>query len=65
MKERIENLVAKAHRSLKAAKKLLAGGDYDFSISRLYYTMEITKRTEEFLRMGITFLKKEFPSERE
>jgi hypothetical protein len=26
MKERIENLVAKAHRSLKAAKKLLAGG---------------------------------------
>jgi len=132
MKERIENLVAKAHRSLKAAKKLLTGGDYDFSISRLYYAMfyiaeamllakrkefsshhsviaefgktfaktgvvdpkfhkwlssafksrqksdyweafevtreeavEITKRTEEFLRMGIAFLRKEFPSERE
>ena len=39
MKERIRELVTKAKRSLKAAKRLLAHGDFDFSTSRAYYAM--------------------------
>ena len=39
MTEEIDNLLRKAKRSLKAAKRLFDDGDYDFSVSRAYYSM--------------------------
>ncbi len=39
MNPRIEHLVAKARRSLRAARRLADGGDHDFAISRAYYAM--------------------------
>lgn len=35
----IKALIIKAERSLRAAKNLLNSGDYDFAVSRAYYTM--------------------------
>ena len=35
----IRALIIKAERSLRAAKSLLNFGDYDFAVSRAYYTM--------------------------
>ena len=35
----IKALIIKAERSLKIAKWLLNSGDYDFAVSRAYYTM--------------------------
>ncbi|ODS41865.1 MAG: hypothetical protein MSIBF_00430 [Candidatus Altiarchaeales archaeon IMC4] len=39
MNEEINNLVEKAKRSVNAAKMLFESGNYDFSVSRAYYTM--------------------------
>jgi uncharacterized protein (UPF0332 family) len=39
MSEEIKKLINKAQRSLKAAKRLYKNKDYDFSVSRAYYTM--------------------------
>lgn len=39
MSDEIQRLVAKAHRSLKAAQRTFQEGDYDFSASRAYYAM--------------------------
>lgn len=35
----IQALLRKAERSLKASRVLIDSGDYDFSISRIYYVM--------------------------
>lgn len=35
----IQALLRKAERSFKASKILIGSGDYDFSISRIYYVM--------------------------
>jgi uncharacterized protein (UPF0332 family) len=35
----VQELVAKAERSLRAANRLLEAGDYDFAVSRAYYAM--------------------------
>lgn len=37
--KRVSNLWAKAERSLAASKDLHAKGDYDFAISRAYYSL--------------------------
>lgn len=39
MNEEITNLIEKAKRSVKAAKRLFDSEDYDFSVSRAYYAM--------------------------
>ena len=39
MTAELEALVQKGHRSLEAARRLLAEGDYDFAVSRAYYAM--------------------------
>jgi len=39
MTEEIDKLLRKAKRSLEAAKRLFDEGDYDFSVSRAYYSM--------------------------
>ncbi len=39
MTEEIDKLVRKAKRSLEAAKRLFDDADYDFSVSRAYYSM--------------------------
>jgi uncharacterized protein (UPF0332 family) len=39
MTEEIDKLLRKAKRSLEAAKRLFDDGDYDFSVSRAYYSM--------------------------
>ncbi len=39
MTNEIAALLTKAFRSLAAAKKLFADGDFDFSVSRAYYAM--------------------------
>ena len=38
-RQEIDELLAKAHRSVAAAERLLAGGDSDFAVSRAYYAM--------------------------
>jgi uncharacterized protein (UPF0332 family) len=35
----IKALITKAERSLKAGENLLSEGDYDFAVSRFYYSM--------------------------
>jgi uncharacterized protein (UPF0332 family) len=39
MKDEIKEIINKAERSLKSTFILLKGGDYDFAISRAYYSM--------------------------
>ena len=39
MREEINKIIEKAERSLKTAKELFNKGDYDFAVSRAYYTM--------------------------
>ncbi|HDL86317.1 MAG TPA: HEPN domain-containing protein [Candidatus Acetothermia bacterium] len=39
MTREIEELLQKSQRSLQAAKRLLKAKDYDFAISRAYYSM--------------------------
>jgi len=54
--ESIKTLVEKAERSLKAANLLFEKGNYDFSVSRAYYTMfycakEFLKETKKYLKL--------------
>jgi uncharacterized protein (UPF0332 family) len=39
MKEEIKSMIRKAERSIKAASNLCIDGDYDFAVSRAYYSM--------------------------
>ena len=39
MKDEIREMIHKAERSLKAASRLLEEGDFDFAVSRAYYSM--------------------------
>lgn len=39
MKEEIEKLIQKAYRSLEATQNLCKAGNYEFAVSRAYYTM--------------------------
>lgn len=41
-RKELEQLLAKARRSIKAAERLLQDGDYDFAVSRAYYAMFYT-----------------------
>lgn len=38
MTEEINKLIAKGKRSLKAAEQMIKMGDYDFAVSRIYYS---------------------------
>lgn len=39
MTDVIQQLADKAHRSIKAARRLCEEGDYDFAVSRAYYAL--------------------------
>lgn len=39
MRKEMEEIIHKAERSLKAAANLFEKGDYDFAVSRAYYSM--------------------------
>ncbi len=39
MKQEVADLIEKSKRSLGAAKELQSRGDYDFAVSRLYYSL--------------------------
>ncbi len=56
MKKEMESLVAKAQRSLKAARRLFEERDYDFAASRAYYAMFYLAEAL-LMKKGITFSK--------
>ncbi len=56
MKEEVEKLIKKGHRSLEVAKEIFNDGHYDFAVSRAYYAVFYLAEAA-LLSKGLSFSK--------